>query len=144
VRTGKIRLAYLNFPLQQHRHARITASAALCAGAQDRFWPMHDVIFSTQSRWSAIPNASQLLDSLAGVTGIDVARWRQCMRAGVMDALVAADSHRVANAGVQSTPTLLITSANRPGGATHLIQGAVPLPQLRLAIDSMHASRIPR
>src|SRR5918999_246957 len=80
VRTGKVRLAYLNYPLEQHSHARVTASAALCAGAQDRFWPMHDAILSTQARWSGLANASQLLDSLAAATGIDVALWRSCMR----------------------------------------------------------------
>jgi protein-disulfide isomerase len=144
VRSGKIRLAYLNYPLEQHMHARVTASAALCAGGQDRFWPMHDAIFSTQSRWSALRDPSQLLDSLAASTGIDVALWRQCMREGVMDPLVLADSDRVADAGVRSTPTLLITQANRSARPTHLIRGAVSLPRLQHALDSMYASGAPR
>ena len=140
VREGKVRLAYLNYPLEQHRHARVTANAALCAGAQDRFWPMHDAIFSTQSRWSAIADPSQLLDSLAASTGIDIALWRSCMREGVMDPLVLADSDRVGNAGVRSTPTLLITRANQPEQSTHVIRGAVSLARLRHALDSMYAA----
>jgi protein-disulfide isomerase len=140
VRSGKVRLAYLNYPLEQHRYARVTANAALCAGAQDRFWPMHDAIFSTQARWSAAGDPSQILDSLAASTGIDVALWRSCMREGVMDPLVLADSARVAAAGVSSTPTLLITQSNRPAQYTHLIRGAVSLPRLRHALDSMYAS----
>jgi protein-disulfide isomerase len=140
VRPGKVRLAYLNYPLEQHQYARVTANAALCAGAQDRFWPMHDAIFSTQARWSGVANPSQMLDSLAASTGIDVALWQSCMRDGIMDALVLADSERVATAGVSSTPTLLITQANRPAEYTHLIRGAVALPRLRHALDSMYAS----
>jgi protein-disulfide isomerase len=140
VRNGKVRLAYLNYPLEQHRYARVTANAALCAGAQGRFWPMHDAIFSTQARWSGLADPRQILDSLAASTGVDVGLWQSCMRDGVMDPLVLADSERVAAAGVSSTPTLLITQANRPAQYTHLIRGAVSLPRLRHALDSMYAS----
>src|SRR6478735_1170872 len=44
VKTGKVRLAYVNFPLQSHVHAWPAAEAAMCAGAQGRFWPMHDAL----------------------------------------------------------------------------------------------------
>ncbi|HMH86433.1 MAG TPA: thioredoxin domain-containing protein, partial [Gemmatimonadaceae bacterium] len=42
VNTGKVRLAYVNFPLASHVHAWPAAESAMCAGAQGKFWQMHD------------------------------------------------------------------------------------------------------
>ena len=44
-----IRYAFRQFPLTQiHPHALAAAQAAEAAGAQDRFWPMHSVLFENQ------------------------------------------------------------------------------------------------
>ena len=49
VETGKVRLAYLNLPLPQHKFARSEAEAALCAGAQGSFWPFAEQLFARQT-----------------------------------------------------------------------------------------------
>ncbi|MGH7710186.1 MAG: DsbA family protein, partial [Gemmatimonadaceae bacterium] len=46
VATGKIRVAYVNYPLGQHRQAVPTAEAAMCAGPEDKFWAYHDALFA--------------------------------------------------------------------------------------------------
>src|SRR5262245_5592563 len=38
VATGKVRMAYVNFPLRMHPHAREASEAAMCSGAQGKFW----------------------------------------------------------------------------------------------------------
>src|SRR5204863_2147972 len=53
VKTGKVRLAYVNFPLGIHAHAFPAAEAAMCAGVQNKFWPMHDSLFAAQGRWES-------------------------------------------------------------------------------------------
>ena len=46
---GKVRFAYRHFPLESiHPHALRAAEAAECAGAQGRFWAMHDLLFANQ------------------------------------------------------------------------------------------------
>ena len=46
-----LRLAYRHFPLSQiHPHAYQAAEAAEAAGAQGRFWEMHDLLFANQDR----------------------------------------------------------------------------------------------
>ena len=48
--TGRIRFVYRHFPLEEvHPHAISAAEAAECAGAQGRFWPMHDLLFENQA-----------------------------------------------------------------------------------------------
>jgi protein-disulfide isomerase len=45
----RVRFAYRHFPLEEvHPHALTAAEAAECAGAQGKFWPMHDLLFENQ------------------------------------------------------------------------------------------------
>ena len=47
---GRIRLVYRHFPLEEvHPHALHAALAAEAAGAQHKFWQMHDLLFDNQS-----------------------------------------------------------------------------------------------
>jgi len=46
VKTGKMRVAFVNNPLPIHPNARIFARAAICAGEQNRYWEMHDMLFA--------------------------------------------------------------------------------------------------
>jgi len=128
VRTGKVRLAYVNFPLAQHSHALPAAEAAMCAGAQGKFWEMHDALFTSQSKWEALPSPAPFFESLARGAGVDVARWRQCVESGKMKPLILADQDRARLAGAASTPSFMI--------GDKLLVGAQPIENLRSAIDS--------
>ena len=128
VRTGKIRLAFINFPLAQHQFAWPAAESAMCAGAQGKFWEMHDALFSTQSKWEALPSPAMFFDSLARAQGVDAPRWRQCIQSGKMKAWIQADHDRAQTAGAESTPSFMI------GGK--LLVGAQPIAEFRRAIDS--------
>jgi protein-disulfide isomerase len=128
VRTGKVKLAFLNFPLEQHRHAMTASRAAMCAGAQGRFWPVHDAIFETQERWAATPDAAPLFESIARTAGVRIEEWRACFSSDVMDPLIEADRDRALAAGVNSTPTFIINQ--------QLMRGAAPIEEFRRLIDS--------
>lgn len=46
---NRIRLAYRHFPVEEHHpHALLAAQAAEAAGAQNKFWQMHDLLFDNQ------------------------------------------------------------------------------------------------
>jgi protein-disulfide isomerase len=128
VKTGKIRVAYVNFPLNSHAHAWPSAEAAMCAGAQGKFWQMHDAIFDSQQRWAAASAPAPVFDSLARTAGVDIQRWRSCVSSGVTKPLIQADYRRASAAGVRSTPTFLIGDA--------VLTGAHPIASFRRAIDS--------
>src|SRR6267378_719571 len=127
VRTGKVRLAYVNFPLAQHQYAWPAAESAMCAGAQGKFWEMHDALFNTQSKWEALASPATFFDSLARAQGVDVAPWRQCIQSGKMKAWIQADHDRAQTAGAASTPSFMI--------GNKLLVGAQPIEELRRAID---------
>jgi protein-disulfide isomerase len=69
--TNQVRFAFRHFPLEQpHPHALGAAQAAECAGAQGRFWEMHDLLFEHQQRLTR-----RDLDAYAGRLGLDMARF---------------------------------------------------------------------
>ena len=59
----RLRFVFRNFPITtSHPHAEQAAEAAEAAAAQDRFWPMHDLLYENQkpcvSRTSAATASS--------------------------------------------------------------------------------------
>jgi protein-disulfide isomerase len=128
VRPGKIKVAYVNFPLNQHQNAMPAAEAAMCASAQGKFWPFHEALFATQKQWEELPSPAAVMDSIAGAVGLDKAAWNQCVQSGRMKPLIIADRDRSAAAGVESTPTFLV--GNR------MLLGALPPDSLRAILDA--------
>lgn len=117
VASGVARMAYINYPLNIHPNAVPAAEAAMCAGAQDRFWPFHDRLFGTQATWAAQPNPRPFYDGLAAELKLDVGAWKACMDAHVMRGMIDADYQRGSQAGVRSTPTFIIGRTVIPGNA---------------------------
>jgi protein-disulfide isomerase len=132
VKTGKIRLAYVNFPLSQHKYARTAAVAAMCASAQDKFWPMHDALFTSQTKWEKIDDPAPFFEGLAAKSGVNLPAWKSCLSSTSVAALIDADLDRARRAGVQSTPSFIV------GG--RLIEGAVPYDEFKRAINEAIAT----
>jgi protein-disulfide isomerase len=131
VATGKIRMAYVNYPMPQHANAIPAAVTAMCASAQGRFWATQDRIFDTQKSWQALKDARPYLDSLAVTSGADAAKLRSCEDDKRMLPLIALDQSRFQGQGVQGTPTFFIGSAQ--------LVGALPTTEFRHVIDSVLA-----
>jgi protein-disulfide isomerase len=129
VKTGKVRVAFLNFPLNMHRNSHPAAEAAMCASVQQRFWPMHDALFATQARWGEMADAMPVFDSLAKASGVNEPAWKKCVQTHATLALVLADQDRARQSGVQSTPTFFIGSS--------VIEGAQPYQEFRDTIDAV-------
>ena len=127
VDTKKLRIAYVNLPLQSHANAIPSAQAAMCASVQGRFWEMHDALFRTQARWAGMATPQPLFDSLATSVGVEAAPFRSCIESKATEPMIAADARRVSDAGVQATPTFFIGDER--------IEGAIPLAELRAAVD---------
>jgi protein-disulfide isomerase len=129
VAPGKLRLAYVNFPLPNHVHALAAAEGAMCASAQGKFTPFADAVFAAQAKWEGLTGdaAAATFAGIARETGVDPDAWSRCVTSGAMRPLVLADRERSRQAGVGSTPTFII-------GQT-VIPGAMPLAQFRKVLD---------
>lgn len=132
VKTGKVRLAYVNFPLSMHQNARAAATAAMCAGAQGKFWQMHDALFASQAKWEGEQNPSPTFDSLAKSAGVDPAAYHACLTSPAIASLIAGDQDRAQRGGIGSTPSFWVGS--------RMIEGAVPASEMRAAVDQALAA----
>jgi protein-disulfide isomerase len=128
VKTGKVRMAYLNFPLSRiHKNAQVAAEAAMCAGVQGKFWELHSSLFQTQPRWAESKTPIIVFDSLARAAGVELKGWDRCMTSHATAKLIEADRDRSAKAGVESTPTFFV--------GDRALAGAYPVDTFRVAID---------
>jgi protein-disulfide isomerase len=130
VATGKLRMAFINFPL--HTNSLAASVTAMCAAVQGKFWDTHDRIFDTQDKWKTMKDPRPYLDSLARASGADAAKLKSCEEGKHVEPLIAADYERFQKAGVGGTPTFYIGSAT--------MVGAQPPKEFRRVIDSVLAA----
>ena len=50
VDSGKVKYAFMQFPLEFHPNAKPSAIAAQCANDQNMFWPFHDKLYSQSNQ----------------------------------------------------------------------------------------------
>jgi cyclophilin family peptidyl-prolyl cis-trans isomerase len=116
-----MRLIFRHLPLISiHDKAQITAEAAEAAGAQDKFWEMHDILFERQGDWNALPEAemTDLLVEYAEEAGVaDLDRFRSELEDGVYEEKVLAQYQAAVDANLNSTPTFLVNQIDYPAQA---------------------------
>ena len=95
---------FRHFPITTiHPHAQQAAEAAEAAGAQGKFWEMHDVLFENQQ---ALDDAH--LVEYAGMIGLDVRRFVADMRTHKYAQQVREHFRSGILSGVNGTPTFFI------------------------------------
>jgi protein-disulfide isomerase len=130
VATGKVRFIYVNLPLPSHREAWRAAEAAMCAGAQDAFWPMHDRIFREQAAWSRSNEAGALFDDYARDLGLDGEAFRRCTREDRVSVLLIDDLMQATRIGANSTPFFIFNGRRS-------LAGAQPFEEFRRVIEDI-------
>jgi protein-disulfide isomerase len=113
----RISLVYKDFPLPMHPHAQKAAEAARCAGAQGKFWPYHDRLFS--SKQIEVPQLKQLAADL----GLDAAKFNTCLDSGQQAAAVEKDAAEAKKIGLSATPSFFLNG--------HFFTGALQYEDLR-------------
>jgi protein-disulfide isomerase len=132
VDTGKVRFIVRDLPLKIHSSARPAAEAAHCAGEQGRFWPMHEALLARETKLddaSLIGKAQQL--------GLDVSRFRQCVRSNKYQAAIERNATQAAALDVRGTPTFIIGRTGHGELVGLRIAGAVPYRDFAAYLDRL-------
>jgi protein-disulfide isomerase len=108
VNTGKVKLVYRDYPLASHSGAFLAAEAAECAGEQDAYYAMHDLLFQELSVWNIAADPVPIFKQFAADLGLEVLEFNACMDSHKMQAEVSADMSDGIAAGVSGTPTFFI------------------------------------
>ena len=130
VETGKIRYYVNDFPAQRGPHV---AEAARCTG--DRYWAMHDQLFSHFGKYS-----DEELKKYATEVGTNPESFTKCLASTEFAKVVQSAMETGSNLGVDGTPTFMIGTID-PEDPTKLktvrtLVGAQPIESFQAALDS--------
>ncbi|MFL5264542.1 MAG: DsbA family protein, partial [Anaeromyxobacteraceae bacterium] len=119
---GKVKLVFRDYPLPFHPNAQKAAEAAHCAGAQDKYWEMHKVLFANQK---ALEPAA--LKGYAKELKLDQPKFDKCLDSGEMAKKVEANKEAGAKVGVSGTPAFFVNGV--------MLSGAQPFDEFKTLID---------
>ena len=119
---GKVRLCFKHNPLFFHKDAKPAAEAALAAGAQGKFWQMHDKLFANQRQLKRAD-----LEKYAQELGLDMAKFKKALDTNVYANVIKADQAQAMRFGARGTPSFFINGRR--------LIGAQPFFQFKKIID---------
>lgn len=103
----RVRFVYRHFPLREaHPHAELAAEAAEAAGAQGKFWQMHDLLFAQQQHLD-----EEHLLACATQLGLDLARYQNEISDHIYLQRVQEHMEGGRHLGVRSTPSFFVNGA---------------------------------
>ena len=112
---GELRFVFRNLPLTEvHPHAQLAAEAAEAAGAQGKYWEMHDLLLDHQGALTARDLAGYAED-----LGLEAGKFRNDLFKHSYAYRIAEDVDSADLATVSGTPTFFI-NGNRYYGAFDL------------------------
>jgi cyclophilin family peptidyl-prolyl cis-trans isomerase len=106
-----VRVIYRHFPLISiHDKAALAAQAAEAAGAQGKFWEMHDLLFERQAEWSGISveEFQNWLGDRAEELDLETARFNTDLLSESNKAIAQAAWDDGVKIGMHGTPFLLV------------------------------------
>ncbi len=116
IESGKVRLVYRDFPLDQL--AMAGSVLARCAG-RDRYFAFIDVLFRDQSRWARSQDPVQALSQIARLGGMGKEKFQSCLRdQKLQESILKQRLDGSQKYQVSSTPTLIINGKKFSGGLT--------------------------
>ncbi len=110
VDTGKLRFISRDLPLPMHDHATQAAGAARCAGDEQKFWTMRQVLIVNSRR---LQHADLL--AYARSLHLDMAAFTRCLDQNKYDAAVQRDAADAAQIGISGTPSFVLGPTVRDG-----------------------------
>jgi protein-disulfide isomerase len=125
---GKVRQVWKNYPLPFHNNAEPAAEAAMAAGAQGKFWEMHDKLFENNTALDR-PN----LEKYAQELGLNMAKFKADLDSQKYKSVIEAETKEGQAVGVNGTPAVFINGRK--------ISGAYPFETFKKITDEELAKK---
>ncbi len=99
-----------NLQRPMHEYSCDAAAAAICAGRQNRFWKMHDLLFSDQHRMSASD-----IQGYAEQLNLNMSAFNTCLKDREVALEIFKDLEEGRTLGIRGTPTIYINQRQWTG-----------------------------
>ncbi len=126
IESGKVQVAFKDYPLPFHPQAQKAAEAARCArkqGGDAKYWTMHDLLFT-----SGVEGGVTAFKEYAQQLGLNTVQFNSCLDSGEFEDEVKADLQYGSTIGVQGTPAFFVNG--------RIISGACPDSTFKQAIEA--------
>ncbi len=127
VATGQVYFVYRSMGEWIGPESVAAAEAAYCAGDQNKFWEMHDIIFANHTGENVGDYTARRLKAFAETIGLDAGQFNSCFDGGKFSDQVRQDQRDGLAAGLQGTPFFLFTYTVNGETKTRTLAGAFPL-----------------
>jgi protein-disulfide isomerase len=111
---GKVRHVYKFFPVRSHERGVPAALSGLAAFRQDKFWPMHDLLYSNRAALG-----DKELQAYAKKVGLDIAQYKAAIAAPESMKVVEKDKLEGMRLGVDGTPAFFVNGKLYKGSADY-------------------------
>jgi protein-disulfide isomerase len=127
--TGKVRWVALNLPLPFHKDARKAAQAAHCAGEQDKFWEMREILFRNPQKLN-----TENLPAHAATLSLDMEAFNSCLQSDRHLAEIDQDAKDAKAVRLTGTPSFIIGKTASDEITGQVVIGAQPMDKFDAAI----------
>lgn len=136
VAKGTVYFVYHSFGQFIGPESAAAAEAAYCAGDQDKFWEMHDIIFANQTGENVGAYTDRRLTAFANTLNLDMGEFNTCFNGGNYSKLVTQDGNDGRTAGLQSTPSFVLSYTVNGEAKTKIIEGAQTIDNFETEINA--------
>ena len=134
--TGQVRWVALNLPLPFHKDARKAAQAAHCAGEQDKFWEMREILFNNPQKLNV-----ENLPAHAASLSLDMDAFNSCLQSERHFAEIDQDAKDANAARLTGTPSFIIGKSASEEINGQVVIGAQPMKVFDAAINKALAEK---
>ena len=134
IETGKLRYVFRDFPIVNlHPQAQKAHEAARCAGEQNRYWEMHEMLFENANRLS-VPALKRYATKIA----LNDDQFNACLESGKYTGEIEREIAEGTQVGVSGTPAFFIgPSASGDKITGTMVSGAQPLARFKQVIEDL-------
>lgn len=136
VATGKVYFVYRSFGSFIGKESGDAAQAAYCAGDQGKFWEFHDFLFANHTGENVGDYIPRKLEAMAETLELDMNAYTSCFGSGKYANQIVQDSKDGIAAGIQATPSFILTYEVNGETKNRLIEGAQPFEQFQAEIEA--------
>ncbi len=112
-----IAFVFRNFPLTSiHPNARVAAASAEAAAKQDKYWEMHDTLYTAQKEWetASIDDRGGIFEQYAKQIGLNIAQYKEDIISQSVTEKINFDLALGKKHNVTSTPTFILNGRQLP------------------------------
>jgi protein-disulfide isomerase len=111
--TGKLKFAVFDFPLPSHEYALPAATFTRCAGAQGKYWQVHNAFMATPQL--ATP---EVIQKIASENKLDFKQLNVCLKNTEVAGQINREAQSARDLGIFATPTFLLGRSSQGDGVT--------------------------